>query len=478
MTEGQRKIKEWRENAPKFVYDNFKVEPDKWQFDALNAFASSDKELQRISLQACAGPGKSTVLSWCTWHFLACQGSAGDHPKGACVSVTSDNLKDNLWAENSKWQERSEFLKKAFTWTKERIFATQHASTWFMSARSFSKSANAEEQGRTLSGLHSGYVLAVIDESGDIPVTVVKAAEQALSTGPKFGKIIQAGNPTSHEGLLYAASTKFRHLWHIIRISGDPDDPNRSPRIDIEWAREQIKTHGADNPWVMSYILGRFPPGSINTLLSPNEVEASIKRYIGEDKYIFSQKRLGVDCARFGLDSTVIFPRQGLMAFKPVIMKGARTQEIAARISAAKAKWGSEIEFIDDTGGWGAGVIDSLLQSGQSPMAINFAGKAIDPRYLNKRAEMWFGMADWVKRGGALPNDPELEQDLVMPTYYFQNGKFQIEPKEQIKARLGRSPDRADALSLTFSLPEMAASLNIPGIDNRTSLQHEWDPFQ
>src|SRR5574338_1652203 len=107
-------------------------------------------------------------------------------------------------------------------------------------------------------------------------------------------------------------------MWHTIRITGYPDDHNRSPRIDIDWAREQIKLYGRDNPWVMAYILGKFPPSSINTLLGPDEVAESIGRHLTEDKYGFAQKRIGVDVSRFGDDRTIIFPRQGLSAFTPV----------------------------------------------------------------------------------------------------------------------------------------------------------------
>lgn len=473
-----RKIKAWRENPNKFVYDEFKVTPDRWQENVLNVFPSMDLDKIRISLQACAGPGKSTALAWCAWNFLSCYGDKHEHPKGAAVSVTSDNLKDNLWAELSKWQNRSEFLMAAFTWTKERIFAKDHPSTWFLSARSFSKTANSDEQGRTLSGLHAKYVLYLIDEAGDISPAVLKSAEQGLSTGPRFGKILMAGNPTSHDGMLYAVATALADQWHVIRITGDPDDPDRSPRIDLEWARGQIEKHGRDNPWVMAFILGKFPPASINTLLGPDEVSAAMRRNITEDKFSFSQKRLGVDVARFGDDRTILFPRQGLVAFKPTEMRGARTNEIAARVALAKSKWRSEIEAVDDTGGYGAGVIDSLIQSGLSPLPVNFSGKAIDPRYLNKRAEMWFEMAEWVKRGGLLPNDPELVKELTAPTYTFQNGKFQVEPKDQIKERLGYSPDKADALCLTFCLPEMPASIAFPGAESRRSnLLAEYDPF-
>lgn len=223
MNPSQRKIKEWRENPIQFVWENFKAEPDEWQKDALQLWGRQDLPKLRISLRACVGPGKSALESWCGWNFLSCYGERGHHPKGAAVSVTSDNLKDNLWPEFSKWQSRSPFLQRAFTWSKERIFATDHPETWFLSARSYSKSADPEEQGRTLSGLHSKYVLVLIDESGEIPVPVGKAGEQAFSERDcAFARMMQAGNPSSRDGLLYAAASTFSNLWHNIRVTGSP----------------------------------------------------------------------------------------------------------------------------------------------------------------------------------------------------------------------------------------------------------------
>ncbi len=491
LAEAAAKIRAWKADPIKFVRDNFQAEPDPWQVEALRHLArptvGPDAAKPRLSLQACVGPGKTSYLAWAGWYAMSCQGARGQHPKGAAVGITQDNLKDNLWAELAKWRERSPYLKSAFEWTKERVFARDHAETWFLSARSWSKKANADEQGRTLSGLHSEYVIVLIDESGEIPVPVAKAGDQALSNC-KWGRIIQAGNPTSHDGLLYAAATKLRALWDVIRITGDPDDPAawvHSPRVGLapaEWARAQLATYGRDNPWVMSSILGLFPPSSINSLLGPDEVADAQRRFIRPEQYEFAQKRLGIDVARFGGDRTVLAPRQGMVAFQMAEMRGARTHDIAGRVAMAKANWGSEMECVDDTGGYGAGVIDALLQAGQSPIPVNFSSRAIDPRYFNKRSEMWFEMANWVKRGGALPPDPELAAELTAPTYTFQAGKFRLEEKEQIKARLGFSPDKADALALTFAYPEMPASevinSRLPGaLGRQAHAASEWDPY-
>lgn len=479
MSTGEEKLSEYRTNPVKFAHEVFNFQPDKWQEKALQAFGSQESIDQQISLQACVGPGKSAVLAIMGWNFLSCYGSKGEHPKGAAVSITMDNLKDNLWAEMSKWQQRSEWLKRTFVWQKERIFCKDHPETWFISARAFSQSANPEEQGRTLSGLHSKYVLVLIDESGDIPVTVLKAGQQARSNCV-FGKIVQAGNPTSQTGMLYAAASVLKHEWRVIVITGDPDDSERSPRIDITWARNQIKNYGRDNPWVMATILGIFPPSSFNTLLSVEEVQAAMQRKMLEGAYSFSQKRLGIDAARFGDDPWVIFPRQGLRAFTPVEMRNPRSHEVAARIALARTRWDHEMAYFDDTGGYAAGAIDASIQAGLPTTPVNFSGKATDPRYFNKRAEMWFGMAEWVKKGGWLPPIDFLVGELTVPTYTFMRGKFIIEDKDQIKERLGRSPNYADALALTFAFADApAARMDERDLfRDKRKLVSEWDPLQ
>lgn len=456
-------IRRWREFPAQFVQEQFGVTPDRWQLRGLEAFA--DPAQRRISFQACTGPGKTALLAWCAWNFLACYGDTGEHPKGAAVSITNDNLADNLWPELAKWQARSPFLSAAFTWNRERIVANDHPETWFLSARSWPKSATAEEQGKTLSGLHSAYVLAVIDESGAIPITVLRAAEQALSNCT-FGKILQAGNPLSLDGMLYAAAVTYAHLWTVIRITGDPDDPDRSPRIDRTWAQQQIDTYGRENPWVMSYILGQFPSASLNALLGPEDVQAAMARRWPASAYDWAQARLGLDVARYGDDRTVIFPRQGRRAFDPTVMRHARdsavSTDIATQVLLQQVQYQTVSTIVDATGGWAAGVADVLKASGQSPVNVQFHAPAVDQRYKNRRAEMWFAMAEWVKSGGWLPNVPELIGELATPTYTFVHGKFQLEPKEQVKARLHRSPDLADALALTFGLPEVVAKRRAP----------------
>jgi phage terminase large subunit len=471
--------REYPYGACRFITDQFHVELDAFQEEA--AIAWVNPEVSRISLQAAAGVGKSAIEAMLAWHFLsACCLDASSPPKGLVTGVTDANLRDNFWAEMASWQSRSDYLRAAFTHSDKRIYANENPASWFLGRRNWPKTGTADEQGATLSGLHARSVAVFIDESGSIPSTVLRAAEQALADKPLWGKILQAGNPISLEGMLYFAANQARGQWYIIRVTNDPDDPKRAKRGDIEWARDQIRLYGRDNPWVMAYILGLFPPSSINTLLGIEDVHRAQQRIVTPAEYQHMQRRLGADIARFGDDRTVLFPRQGRRVFKPIVMRGADTAQVAARLYAAKMAWQSDLEIVD-SGAMGAGVIDQLRVSGVMVLPVAFGGKPISLKFKNKRAEMWWEMAAGIKRDWQLPVnvDGDLTAELTTPTYTFQNGTLLLEEKDQIKKRLGRSPDLGDALAATCALPDMPREL-VEHMRGRQAAQAdtEFDPLR
>jgi phage terminase large subunit len=476
MAAAIEKARRWKADPVAFVRELFGVEPDAWQADVLRAFPTH----QRIAMKACKGPGKTAVEAWLGWNFLATRPNC----KVACTSITADNLRDNLWTELALWQNKSPLLKALFTWGKERIVANERPETWWCAARSFQQSADQGRQADTLAGLHADYILFMLDEVGAIPSSVLVAAEAALATDPDglHCKIVIGGNPTNLEGPLYDAATKDRHLWHLTEVTGDPDDPKRSPRISVKWAREQIAKHGKDNPWVLVNVFGRFPPASINVLLGPNDVQGATGRALKDHEYSFAASVLGVDVARFGDARTVITRRQGRATWEPVVLRGAATQEIAARIVHECGLSHTDAVFIDDTGGWAAGVIDALRLGGIAPIPVNASGRPADGRYLNLRAECWFKMAEWTKGGGSLFPIDDYARELTAPTYMFHGGKLQLESKDQVSARIGASPDVADALSLTFAQDvvrgagigrPLAAALR----ENPANVVTEFDPY-
>lgn len=444
-------VSRWRVRPGEMVWDLFNVDCDWWQDDALDAYASGP--FTRVGMKACAGPGKSFVESMAAIHHLVCYGNEQYHPVGAAVSCTGANLRDNLWRELAGWVGRSEFLNSVYEVTGESFHHRKYQKTWRVAARSFQKGANAEEQGRTLSGLHGKWIIILIDEAGDMAPAVGRTAEQAMSNA-EVCRILVAGNPTSQKGLLYYATVRWRSKWSVITITGDPDDPKRSPRISAEWAREQIAINGRDSAWVQAYILGEFPAGGINSLFPISDLEASLARKPEDDPY--AQKRLGVDVARFGDDRTVIFGRQGLRTRRPVIMRSMRGHEIASRIALAVQNWKGVDVILVDVEGVGASTEDALVTSGFAPLPVHFGSKADDRKYANKRSEMYFRASEWLKRGGQLPNDPDLITELSEITYSFTgDGRWIVEPKDIIKKRIGQSPDIADAFVTTFATPDV-----------------------
>src|SRR5471032_2801653 len=137
----------WKDEPALFVRELFGVVPDPWQDEVLKAFPQSP----RIAMKACKGPGKTAVEAWLAWNFLLTR----PHPKIAATSITSDNLADNLWSEMSKWQARAPYLREQFEWTKTRIFSRDYPETWWMSARTWNRTADKNQQGNTLAGLHA-----------------------------------------------------------------------------------------------------------------------------------------------------------------------------------------------------------------------------------------------------------------------------------------------------------------------------------
>lgn len=195
-----------------------------------------------------------------------------------------------------------------------------------------------------------------------------------------------------------------------------------------------------------------FSAAGEDQLISLSEVQAAAGRHLRLDQYNYAARVIGVDPARFGDDRSVIFMRQGLHALKPLVYRGIDNMSLADRVAAQIDLWRPDAVFID--AGNGSGVIDRLRQLGYDVIEVNFAGTPANARYLNKRAEMWFDMRDWLQAGGAIPDLVELKQDLAAPTYKFTaNDKIQLESKDDIKARIKASPDLGDALALTFAYP-------------------------
>ena len=194
-----------------------------------------------------------------------------------------------------------------------------------------------------------------------------------------------------------------------------------------------------------------------NTLIPLDLIYKARGKHIPEQDYRMAPLIFGVDVARFGGDACVIQPRRGLAAFEPTRIVGIDNMAFASLLHRRICEERPDAVFID--AGRGEGVIDRLrqLQSPSSIIEVPFGGQAIDHTvngYANRRAEMWDGMRKWLQQGGAIPNDYELTKEMAAVTYLYDGqSRLKLESKETIRERVGFSPDRADALALTFAEP-------------------------
>jgi len=198
-----------------------------------------------------------------------------------------------------------------------------------------------------------------------------------------------------------------------------------------------------------------FSASAADIVIPIDLVTESAPRNLTEEDVRGQPMVLGVDVARFGDDSTVITARRGLHCIRQHTFRGLDSMAVAERVIDAMRQYEPDAVFID-VGNMGAGVVDRLHQLGYAVTEVNFAGGSLDDRYLNKRAEMYFNLRDWMKAGGAIPNEPVLKSELSIVEYKFTPaGKIQLEPKDKVKEKIGKSPDTADSLALTFAFPVM-----------------------
>lgn len=195
-----------------------------------------------------------------------------------------------------------------------------------------------------------------------------------------------------------------------------------------------------------------FAAAGDDQLISLQDVEDAARRVLNDGDYKFAPVVVGIDPARFGDDRSVIVVRQGLRMFKPQVFRGVDNMTLVDHVVHTIDTHKPAAVFCDS--GAGSGVIDRLRQLRHRVSEVHFGGQARDQRYLNKRAEMWFAIRDWLKAGGSIPHEQGLMIDLAAPTYRFNAaGKIQLESKDEIKKRGMPSPDIADALAVTFATP-------------------------
>ncbi|WP_431785731.1 DEAD/DEAH box helicase family protein [Paenibacillus lactis] len=435
-----------------FAEDMLGFDPDDWQRDVMMDVA----EHPRTSVRSGQGVGKTGLEAALVIWFLCCR----PNPKVVCTAPTKQQLHDVLWAEVAKWLENS-MVKNLLKWTKTKVYMIGHEQRWFATARTANKPENMQ-------GFHEDYMLFVVDEASGVADPIMEAILGTLSGAEN--KLLMCGNPTRTSGVFYDSHNRDRSRFRTHKV-----DSRSSKRASKENIQMLIDKYGAESDVVRVRVYGEFPKAEADAFIALELAELAANATVDP---VGETLHLGVDVARFGDDETVIAPRIGMKVFTLRCYNKQDTMETAGRVlNIGKDMLSSfpQLQFVEikvDDSGVGGGVTDRLNEVireeglyGWRVIPVNNGSKPTDDEiehYENRGTEAWAVVRDVLQECFSkhlqgepvsieLPDDERLITQLTQRKYRMTSkGKLALERKEDMKKRGLDSPDRADAVVLSF----------------------------
>lgn len=329
-----------------------------------------------------------------------------------------------------------------------------------------------------MTGHHAPRILAIIDEA--------QAADDfswegllACAVGDE-DRLLALGNPLHADGG-FARCFEPGSAWAKVQVSAlehpnlsgaEPPIPGGPSAVGIERMAAQW---GRGSPTFNSRALGQFPTDAVETLCRRAWVARANERW--RTKPLFDPQRptvIGLDMARLGGDSCALAVRQGDVLYEIVTWRGLDTQESLGRVLFELRRLGYPIRVpgvpfragpephwtvIMDEIGIGAGPFDQLRRvSGLSVIGFNAGARASSAgqgQFVNQRIEAAWLVRRLLEQGTiALPPDPKLTDELTTTKYRTEpvSGRLILQPKDEVRAALGRSPDAFDAVCMAFAL--------------------------
>jgi len=427
--------------------------PDDWQKlilkyirDQLSLGRVLDQVIQeaiQIAVASGHGVGKSALVSWLIlWAlvtFVDC--------KGVVTANTATQLSTKTWPELDKWHKLQLFGKELFFVAATSIHSTdpEHEKTWRVDAIPWS-----EHKSEAFAGLHNAgkRILIIYDEASAVADKIWEVTEGALTDADT--EIIWAtfGNPTRNVGRFRECWRRFRSGWKTWSV-----DSRTAKKANKTQIQKWIEAYGEDSDFIKIRVKGEFPSQSERQFIGSVPVEAAMKRHLNPDEYNWAPVIIGVDPAWWGGDETVIVMRQGRQAdILKVLAKNDDDVFVAGLVAHYEDQYKADAVFIDQ--GYGTGIYSVGKNLGRTWTLISFGGAPIRKDVAYKRDEMWLLMRDWLANEGAsIPDDPVLFADLTGPEYDMTlKGQVKLESKDDMKDKGLPSPNRADALALTFAM--------------------------
>ena len=408
-----------------------------------------DFSMLRASVASGRGIGKSALVAWITLWYLSTRIGAS-----TIVSANGEaQLRTITWPEigkwaamaiNSHWFETASTNLRPAAWLSNLVERDLKISprAWGVEGRLWSK-----ETPDSYAGLHNHVgVLLIFDEAAGIDDSIWDVSTGFFTEQTANRYWFAFSNPRRNSGYFFETFNKKRDYWQTRQI--DAREVDGTDKMIYE---QIIAEYGADSNQARVEIYGEFPLSEEGSFISPSQVDEAFKRKKYDDES--APVVIGIDPARSGADSTVIVVRQGRDLLAVERHHGDDTMETVGNIIDAIERYKPSMTCIDE-GGVGAGILDRLVEQRYKVRGVNFGWKAKNPRaHLNKRAEIWCAMRDWLKTA-SIKDDKRLKDDFTgVRSMFTSSGAIQLESKKDLRARGLSSPDAADALAVTFAFP-------------------------
>lgn len=408
----------------------------------------------RLSIVSGHGIGKSMILSILILWFLFV------HPdcQIACTSPGQQQLYDILWKEIKKWIDRAyPSIGQMYLWESSHIRMKESPNTWFARAKTASK-----ENTEALAGVHADWVMMAIDEASGVDEAIFETMEGSLTSGNILVFLISNG--TRANGYFYDTHHKDQSRWQNYTFSSLD-----SPRVDTKYVNGIIEKYGIDSIQYAIRVLGQFPKedgmddSGYVPLLKAQDIRTQPD--FGTSLFFDSNDSiLGVDPAGEGDDKTSWVIRDNFKAKKLCEELKSTSKSIAEKTMTLMLEYGIKPHnVIVDAFGTGMDVGKEIAIASKGTInvtTVNTGDKCeqeVDKDvYLNKRAEIFYKAKVWLQNGGELVENGNFKEEL-QGIRYKRNlaGLIQIMPKIDMKKKYGlKSPNDADAFSLTFLVPD------------------------
>ena len=416
-------------------------------------------EMWRSADASGRGIGKSALVSMLTLWFMSTR-------LGSTTIITANTeqqLRSRTMAEigkwaalaiNSHWWEVTAMSLRPAEWFGEAVKRDLKIDLgyWYASAQLWS-----EENPDAFAGIHNhAGVMLIFDEASGIPRPIWTVSEGFFTEPIPDRYWFVFSNPRRNSGPFFECFHRDRNFWRCRNI-----DSRTVEGTDIGTFNKIIAQYGDDSDEARVEVKGEFPNKGANQFIGKDLAYQAAQREVIPDPG--APLVMGVDVARFGEDRSVIAFRKGRDArsIPWLKFKNLDTVQLATIVSEQATRHGVNAIFVDGNG-VGGGVVDNLKAWGFRVIEVQMGSTPNDlDMYQNKRAELWAMLREWLGTG-AIPNDGDLQTDLISPEYKYHptSNRIQLESKDQMKQRGLASPDHAEALAMTFAVP--VARLNAP----------------